>query len=68
MLIRILGKDRMLLVVPPEGFLLGEELASWGGEGKGERINVTIMIRIDSLCGGGMDGTDSNGNSCKNQG
>lgn len=38
------------------------------GEGKGERINVTIMIRIGSLCGGGMDGTDSNGNSCKNQG
>lgn len=37
MLIRILGKDRMLLVVPPEGFLLGEELASWGGEGKGGR-------------------------------
>lgn len=38
------------------------------GEGKGERINVTIMIRIDGLCGSGMDGTDNNGNSCKNQG
>lgn len=35
------------------------------GEGK-ERINVTIMIRIDSLCRW-YDGTDNNGNSCKNQ-
>lgn len=42
-------------------------LGGCGGEER-ERINVTIMIRIDSLCGGGMDGTDNNGNSCKNQG
>lgn len=37
MLIRILGKDRTLPGVPPEGFFLGEALASWGGEGKGGR-------------------------------
>lgn len=38
------------------------------GEGEGENgINGTIMIRIDSLRRGGLNGTDSNGNSCKNQ-
>lgn len=29
---------------------------------------VPIMIRIDSLHRDSLDGTDSNGNSCKNQG
>jgi len=39
------------------------------GEGQGETgINVTIMIRIDSLLGIGWMGMDSHGNSCKNQG
>lgn len=38
------------------------------GEGRREDgINGTIMIRIDSLSQGSLDGTDSHGNSCKNQ-